>query len=269
MCARSTRASPLGLLIDPKNRIQARNPSQGSPPRLDLERDRDLKIGATAVHMVRSTRGWLFSCPRGCGRLVLHIYLPAGRRAWLSALPRPRLCLPPRSRHAGGQPLAPVSIVQDACLPFGERSRTSGACLPLARIGRLPARWASTLNSSFRFASFRKTTGTYIFKINSQDVFRKDLRFSIISGIKSFMTPAQCRAARALLNWNQDELAAAAQVSAVTIRNFENEKSSPQRASLAMMRSAFESAGVEFIADSGVQLRKPQKPGKKRKGENE
>ena len=60
------------------------------------------------------------------------------------------------------------------------------------------------------------------------------------------MTPAQCRAARGLLKWNQDDLASAASVSAVTIRNFENEKSSPQRASLAMMVRALEAAGVEF-----------------------
>ena len=72
------------------------------------------------------------------------------------------------------------------------------------------------------------------------------------------MTPAQCRAARGLLKWNQDELASAAQVSGVTVRNFENEKSSPQRASLAMIRSAFESAGVEFTNGDqpGVRLRK-------------
>jgi transcriptional regulator with XRE-family HTH domain len=71
------------------------------------------------------------------------------------------------------------------------------------------------------------------------------------------MTPAQCRAARGLLKWNQDELASAASVSAVTIRNFENEKSSPQRASLAMMRAALEAAGVEFTngARPGVRLR--------------
>jgi transcriptional regulator with XRE-family HTH domain len=60
------------------------------------------------------------------------------------------------------------------------------------------------------------------------------------------MTPAQCRAARGLLKWNQDNLAGAAAVSSVTVRNFENEKSTPQRASLAMMQRALEDAGVEF-----------------------
>jgi hypothetical protein len=46
------------------------------------------------------------------------------------------------------------------------------------------------------------------------------------------MTPSQCRAARGLLNWTQDEMASAARLSVVAVRNFENEKSTPQRATL-------------------------------------
>jgi len=42
----------------------------------------------------------------------------------------------------------------------------------------------------------------------------------------------QCRAARRLSNWDQDEVALAARVSVVTARNFENNKSTPQRATL-------------------------------------
>jgi len=82
------------------------------------------------------------------------------------------------------------------------------------------------------------------------------------------MTPAQCRAARGLLQWNQDELGRRAAVSAVTIRNFENEKSVPQRASLEVIRRALESAGVEFTngGQPGVrrmlQLSKPKAEGK-------
>lgn len=71
------------------------------------------------------------------------------------------------------------------------------------------------------------------------------------------MTPAQCRAARGLLKWTQDDLAEKARVSAVTLRNFENEKSSPQRATLAVMQQTFEEAGVEFFDGDapGVRLR--------------
>jgi hypothetical protein len=44
----------------------------------------------------------------------------------------------------------------------------------------------------------------------------------------------------------------------VTVRNFENERSTPQRASLAMIHRALEAAGVEFTngEQPGVRLRK-------------
>lgn len=65
------------------------------------------------------------------------------------------------------------------------------------------------------------------------------------------MNPAQSRAARGLLKWTQADLAAAANVSEVTIRNFENEKSVPLRASLQVMRAALEAAGVIFVDENG------------------
>jgi transcriptional regulator with XRE-family HTH domain len=73
------------------------------------------------------------------------------------------------------------------------------------------------------------------------------------------MTPSQCRAARALLNWTQQQIANVARVSVVTIRNFENEKSTPQRATLDVIQRAFESAGVEFTNGDrpGVRLIRP------------
>ena len=70
--------------------------------------------------------------------------------------------------------------------------------------------------------------------------------------VSDTMTPAQCRAARALLNWTQNELAAAAEVDEATVRNFENERSAHQPATLAMMRGALEDSGVEFT--NGRQL---------------
>jgi transcriptional regulator with XRE-family HTH domain len=72
------------------------------------------------------------------------------------------------------------------------------------------------------------------------------------------MTPSQCRAARGILNWTQDEMASAARLSVVTVRNFENEKSTPQRASLDVIQRALEAAGVEFTngEQPGVRLAK-------------
>ena len=74
------------------------------------------------------------------------------------------------------------------------------------------------------------------------------------------LTPAQCRAARALLNWSQDQLEGAAKVARKTITDFEREARTPYARTLAAIRSALEGAGVEFIAENGggagVRLRK-------------
>ncbi len=74
------------------------------------------------------------------------------------------------------------------------------------------------------------------------------------------VTPGQCRAARGLLAWNQQELAQRARVGIVTVHQFEAGLSQPRRATLDVIRRAFEAAGVEFIDENGggpgVRLRK-------------
>jgi transcriptional regulator with XRE-family HTH domain len=65
------------------------------------------------------------------------------------------------------------------------------------------------------------------------------------------MTPAQCRAARGLLDWSQQQLAEAARVGVVTVRQFEGGKAAPRNATLDVLRRALEAAGVEFIAENG------------------
>jgi transcriptional regulator with XRE-family HTH domain len=69
----------------------------------------------------------------------------------------------------------------------------------------------------------------------------------------------QCRAARALLGWNQGDLENAAEVSKKTIADFEREERFPYPRTLAAMQHALENAGVEFLPDDGVKL-KAQKP---------
>lgn len=71
------------------------------------------------------------------------------------------------------------------------------------------------------------------------------------------MTPETCRAARALLNWPLATLAAKASVSVPTIRLFESGKRTPIPATLAAIRRALEDAGVEFLEDDGLRLRRP------------
>ena len=78
------------------------------------------------------------------------------------------------------------------------------------------------------------------------------------------LSSEQCRAARALLNWTQEELAVRAGVSRSTVRRFESGQHELQRASAAMIRMALEQAGVIIIeADeqgAGARLQSPHRP---------
>jgi DNA-binding transcriptional regulator YiaG len=61
------------------------------------------------------------------------------------------------------------------------------------------------------------------------------------------MTPEQCRAARAWLEWPQDQLAKAASVGVSTVRDFEAGRREPTRNNLAAMTSALEKSGISFV----------------------
>ena len=77
------------------------------------------------------------------------------------------------------------------------------------------------------------------------------------------LTPAQCRAARGLLDWSQQALANQAGVGIVTVRQVEAGVTEPRRATLVVLRQAFERGGIEFIDENGggpgVRLRKRQR----------
>jgi DNA-binding transcriptional regulator YiaG len=81
------------------------------------------------------------------------------------------------------------------------------------------------------------------------------------NGGGSIMEPMQCRAARGLLQWTQDELSRRAGISGTTIRGFELEQTSPNPATLTVLRMAFEKAGVEFTDGDqpGVRMRRRRK----------
>ena len=66
------------------------------------------------------------------------------------------------------------------------------------------------------------------------------------------ITPAQCRAARALLEWTQENLARETKISVVTIGKFEKRRARLKDSTALLFRLAFERAGVKFIeADGG------------------
>jgi transcriptional regulator with XRE-family HTH domain len=74
------------------------------------------------------------------------------------------------------------------------------------------------------------------------------------------ITSAQCRAARGLIGWSQQNLANEARIGVVTVHQLEAGASQPRHATLDVIRRAFEAAGVEFIDENGggpgVRLRK-------------
>jgi transcriptional regulator with XRE-family HTH domain len=60
------------------------------------------------------------------------------------------------------------------------------------------------------------------------------------------LTPAQCRAARALLNWSQEEFVLKSKITKKTIADFERGATQPRRQTLAQILAAFEAVGIEF-----------------------
>lgn len=60
------------------------------------------------------------------------------------------------------------------------------------------------------------------------------------------ITAAQCRAARALLDWKQSDLAERAGIGLSTIQDFEAGRHSPYQRTLDRIVRTFADAGVEF-----------------------
>jgi transcriptional regulator with XRE-family HTH domain len=77
---------------------------------------------------------------------------------------------------------------------------------------------------------------------------------------KLSISPAQCRAARGLVEMDQNSLAAAASVSRGVVIDFEKGRRTPGVNNLAAIRNALEAASVIFVEENGegpgVRLRK-------------
>ena len=65
------------------------------------------------------------------------------------------------------------------------------------------------------------------------------------------ITPATCRAARALIDWTQSQLAQASNLGTTTIKDYEAGRRMPSINNLAAIERALEAAGVQFISKNG------------------
>src|SRR5450755_178212 len=80
------------------------------------------------------------------------------------------------------------------------------------------------------------------------------------------ITSEQLRSARALLRWEQRDLAKASGVSLPSVKRLETQPGplAAQERTIVELRSALEEAGIEIIAENGggpgVRLRKSQRP---------
>jgi transcriptional regulator with XRE-family HTH domain len=72
------------------------------------------------------------------------------------------------------------------------------------------------------------------------------------------ISAAQCRAARALIDWSREALAEASRVGLRTLVDFERGARKPRDVTLDALRRALEAAGVEFTNGDqpGVRLMK-------------
>ncbi|MFH5927168.1 helix-turn-helix domain-containing protein [Roseomonas xinghualingensis] len=69
--------------------------------------------------------------------------------------------------------------------------------------------------------------------------------------VKEDILPAQLRAARALVDWSREDLAAAAKTTTRTLARIEAGETMPRSSTLAAIRGALEAAGVIFVAENG------------------
>jgi predicted transcriptional regulator len=69
--------------------------------------------------------------------------------------------------------------------------------------------------------------------------------------MKHEIDAAQLRAARGLVNWSRDDLAAKAGTTSRTIARIEDGEGTPRASTAQAIRSTLEKAGVEFIDENG------------------
>ena len=97
------------------------------------------------------------------------------------------------------------------------------------------------MGSSHSLGRLKTVQGYVMFPdIGKQEVMKDDI------------LPSQVRAARSLIGWSREDLAAATGTTVRTLARFEADEGVEARPStLASIRSALERAGIEFIPENG------------------
>ena len=75
-----------------------------------------------------------------------------------------------------------------------------------------------------------------------------------VAGPQPNLSIAQCRGARAMIGWSQDELAREANVARQTIADFERGARTPIANNLISIARALERGGIEILPDNGIRL---------------
>jgi transcriptional regulator with XRE-family HTH domain len=73
----------------------------------------------------------------------------------------------------------------------------------------------------------------------------------MLPSVSAPIIPAQIRAARALLDWSQDQLAERAAIGLSTVRDYEKERRGGDVAGAKLIRQVLEDHGVVFLASEG------------------
>jgi len=74
------------------------------------------------------------------------------------------------------------------------------------------------------------------------------------------MSPTQCLKARTLLSWTPADLARAAGVSVIIVKNFEAGKVASGRLAARLMKRALEGAGIRFAGEDAELVRPSNRP---------
>jgi transcriptional regulator with XRE-family HTH domain len=69
--------------------------------------------------------------------------------------------------------------------------------------------------------------------------------------VPTALTASQCRAARALIEWSQQQLSQSASIDLQTIADFERRFRSADETTRRRLRATLEAAGVTFISENG------------------